>query len=347
MLNLPLCAVEFIRECTRCFKKQPIDKATVGLTISAALAECFGMLTVEILHIPSSPILGEIGMAHNYAQFKENLGSTCNAFLQITGLKFCTYGLKWIPLFVIAAILFLFVILAICRIVRRKDSSPLAVCIFYCCISLAAVAVVGIFIMRIRQIYFFVYYLLVAFSVLYFYETIRAPQKVLKTIFRSEVLIVCLCLCGMANFIFNFVPCMNHKYVDNLYFEIERRIEQDGIDNVWVFITTSPTVAAYSQDKIIAGTVRLNSDWQEGETDNLLIPNPYLSSKSMYETPNEYVYLLSSNWDEDNYFKKFDSKQISFFLEQCQIVEKFASKNLRFTLYKVPKNILDLSCFGK
>lgn len=345
-MNLPLCAVEFLRECVRLYKKQSVHKATIILSVSTTLAECIGMLTVKLMHIPSASILGEIGLVLNPTQLLENLRSVCKATLEITGLIYCTYSLKWMPLFVLAAILFFFVIHAICRIIKCRDFCPLALCIFYCCISLTAVVTVGIFIMQIRQIYLFPYYLLVAFSIIYLHETNLIASKSSNSTLKLRIFLACLCMLGTVNFIFNFVPCTNQAHADELYSKIESRIEQDGIDKIWVFLTTSPTVAMYSEDKIIAGTIRLNREWQEGEPSNLVIPNGYLSAKSMYETENEYIYLLSSNWDHDTYFKRFNPRQVTFFLEQCQIVEKYSSRDLNFTLYKVPKNILDLSYFN-
>lgn len=72
-------------------------------------------------------------------------------------------GIKWIPLFCIAVFINFIVCQSIYLLIRKKERHAIGDAIIFLTISLICVYLVGIFLFRVRVIYYFGWYLLVAF----------------------------------------------------------------------------------------------------------------------------------------------------------------------------------------
>lgn len=347
VLSLPLLAVEFLREVRKIIKKMPIDKYAIVYTLISGGAEILGIMTVKLLKPASHPIIANVELVHNLEELSTNFQVTLNAILGITGLNFFMRGIKWLPLCCIAMFIVGIVICAITRIIRKRDKGILSIGILFCCISFCAVAAVGVFLMPIRQIYLFVWYLLVALCVMYVYRMFGIfEQTNCRRFFSKSNFLIVLCLIGFANFIFNFFFCFyQFSERDNVYRETAQRILDDDIENIWVFPTTSPTVAIYSNDEFSAGTVTINEEWKQENKEKILKPLEYLRTVKMYETSEEYVYWCSSVWDEAYLDEKLNEDAKRYFMDQAEFVDKYSYSNIELTLYKIPKDLLDFSVF--
>lgn len=344
VLNLPLLAIEILREGARLIKKQKIDKASIIFAAATTAAGLMGRLTVKLLNIKSCSMFNELGAAHSARGLRDKLLVTLNALLEAMGLKFFEYDLRLIPLSLMALVVLSVVITALVQIIKRRDNGALATCVMFCCVSLAAVAAAGVLVIPVRQIYFFVWFVLAAFCMAYMYEIKK--DSVQKANYRVSAALLLLCLFGLTNFAFNFIPCVNNFFEkEELYTAIEQRIENDGIKTVWVFPTTSPTAAMYSNDKISAGTIEINTAWTPGGNEKPLRTIEYLCEKQMYDSDGDYVYLLSSDWDEKHYYTKFSEQAVKALKEQMKFVEEYSSSDMSFTLYKLPKELLTLELF--
>lgn len=350
VLNLPLLAIEFFYAAAGLFKKQKILRKPLAFSAAALLAECAGLLTLKLANVNTHRIIAQELPLHGIKKLVFRLKMTFNAFVEITGLKLFTEDKKLLPISVMGAVCVCIVIAAIIIIIKKRDSSVAAVCIAYCCVSLAAVAAVGLFIMSVRHIYFFVWFLLCAFSAAYLYENINRnggdksnPKKHNR---RAVIAASLLCLMALANFTANFLPCVKgFAEKEEMYKSMIKTAEADGVGAFWVFETTTPTVAMYSHDKITAGTVKINEAWINGESEKPLAPLEFLSHRQMYDSDSEYVYLIISWRDRTYYFSRFEDGIMQRLSEQAEVAGEYRCRDNDFTLYKIPKKLLDFDLF--
>lgn len=340
VLNIPLLAIEALRILWALIKKKKVNFASVSFAALAFVAEICGVITVKLLHVSQTDILKDSG-AFTLQTLKDNLKVVLTAIMDITGLSFKTRGQNYSSiLYTLAVIIFVMVAIALITMVIKRDRSPLAYSMFYCVLSLAFVALAGTLVIKIRSIYLFVYYLLVALCMMYLYRVTSRHRIV------SIALILALGVMGTVNFATNFIPCVkNFEDRNQEKVIIEERLEADGIDTVLVFETTAPTIAMYSNDKITVGTVHINKNAGSDDTAGLLVPLEYLSSKDMYDTDKEYVYIFSSVYDERNYFKRYSPEVVEHLMEQIELVGEYPYHNNSVKLYKCSKDIVSLEFF--
>ena len=75
----------------------------------------------------------------------------------------------------------------------------------------------------------------------------------------SRYVVVLLCLVGALNYITNFYPDFSqYAERDKFFQETTDELVDSGIDCLFFDIHTSPVLVAYSDDKIISGTISLD-----------------------------------------------------------------------------------------
>lgn len=254
ILVIPLLIIEGVELLFRLYKKEPVRRilenarATV-LSLLVFVVELAGHFYMKTLDVPSTPIIGDLQLDLSLRGLAANIWLATKNVLRVSGIAIAKDGLKYIPLSVCSLAVVGMVILSIISIIRRKDYGALAKAIIFSFISVLCVYGVGIFLMRTRDIYYFVYWLLAALSAVY---CLREAAGWKKMALMSAVLFICI-----INYCYTFIPNYvdyrdNQKKLDSF----TERLTDDGIRVIYVNAT--PIFAANSHDRILSQTFWLD-----------------------------------------------------------------------------------------
>ena len=212
----------------------------VGILFSV---NAFGIITSKMIHINQKTIIDHPALNIVPNQLLANFISSTKELLVINGLRFCMNGIKWIPLFCIALFINFIVYKSIYLVIRKKERTPISDIIIFLTMSLMCVYLVGIFIFRVRAIYYFVWYLLVVFCFMYYIDDSRKEKVVWWMIIFSIV-----------NYMCNFTPdYITYCKTNKIYKTINQDLEKQNIKRLYFDWNTAPIIAAYSNDRICAG----------------------------------------------------------------------------------------------
>ncbi len=298
-----------------------------------------GYVIIKYIPVHSAPIIGDIKWSANMAELIENWTDTTQEFLSITGLSFWQNGIKWIPLFAVAVCMCGVVLTAISMVIKKKDDSVLGCLILFSTVSLLAVYAVGVLLLRIRGIYFFVWYLLVTYSVMYMVKEIKNV--------KMKNLLICGLLCGgVLNYICNFVPDYIEYYErSQFYQQVTDDLIEEGIDCVYYDLRTWPLFAAFSKDKILAGTVALDPD---NKSDGLMYPVPYLMYTDVFYNAKDYnSYMVFTNWTFDYLERDASESYRNKLMSELEYVKSVQYGEEEFYFYRFPVDILNVDYIRK
>ncbi len=338
ILNIPLLIMEGFSAIGVIAKKKNLrfvfeKNKALYFAVSAFAANLCGMILIKVLNIKSNLLIDPIRLETNPSNLFNNFKGTLSSFLSISGLDFVLRGVKWYPLFVFAVFLFCGVFAAIIIIFKKKDNGWLASIIIFVALSIICVGGVGVFLMRVRPLYFFVWYVLSAFS--WMYLTANIKHKFFKTA------LLALCAFSVLNYICNFYPVFSEYEAKNAFYEnVEQYLEEQGIEYVYVDYNTSPTVAVYSDEKIKSGTVRFNLDAVQNE--ELMTAIEYLKPTDIWEQNSENSCVMFSNWTFD-YLERAASREYVDKLMSTLTLEKefdFGSTEKRY-IYRISEPIIE------
>ena len=295
-----------------------------------------GYLFVKILPIRQYTIISPVAFCKSWSELYENFQFSYGAFFNMTGLSYCTYGIKWIPLFVCSCIICLFVITAIVLIIKNKDTSPEAKIIIFSVISILCVMIVGVFIFRIRAIYLFVWFITVVFSVVYVVKRVKRKKI-------SVLVTVMLLLVSGVNYALNFGPdFLEFPTLYREYKDVVNELENDKINCIYVDFNTSPIIAACSDDKIISGTVCFDYD---SESNGLLYPSKYLTDTELFINHSKYsTYVVFSNWTMDALDREDNPEYKSKLFSKLDLVKEKQLSKVKYYFYKIKdESLIDYS----
>lgn len=327
VLYLPLCTLAVLMFICKTGNKKSMLYAAILTVINLA-----GGIAIKFVPVKSAPIISEISLTSDVYSLIKNIKATSSAFLGISGLGFVKNGIKWMPLFVAAIFITGVVIITVVDVVHRNKSTVLGQMIMYCVISLLAVYGVGVFLFRVRAIYFFVWYLLVVFSFIY---AINEFKKI------AGCILVILCLVGMVNYITNFYPDFStYAGRDQFYKQTANELMAEGIDCVYYDIHTSPLLAAYSDDNIISGTVCLDINRDSG---GLMYPVSWLKPIDIFKNVAKYnSYIVFSNWTFDYLERAAPQEYIDDLFAELQFVRKVSYGNEELCFYRFSPLLLNV-----
>lgn len=331
MLYLPLTAVAFLMFLFGGCRKSA--KCACIYTTFILVIDFIGIIIIKHIPVKSAPIIGDISLTSSLPDLLQNFKTTTSELLSITGLRFCTYGLKWLPLFAIALFYTAIVLLALVKIIKNRNDTMIEWAILFFWISVLAVYVVGIFLFRVRAIYFFTWYLLVVFSFVY----IAKECSII-----SKPAIVLLLMAGFANYILNFVPDFLGYAGRDAFFQSETNVLIDeGIDCVYYDVHASPLFAVYSKDNIVSGTVFLDPTEKSG---GLMYPVGYLEPLDVFRNADQYnAYMVFTNWTFDYLEKNTSDEYVEKLMANLNYVRKVSYQGEEFTYYKFSPELLNFS----
>ncbi len=286
ILCLPLVASEFLFDFYELLKTQNLraliqkNYKSIAFSISVLFSNLLGIIFVKFIESDSVFIVENAGIASNFR-------SVIKSLLDISGLSLYRGGIRNTPLFLAALFLLAVVIATIIIIIYHKDNGCLPKIIVFLIISLFGVCCAGIFFIKTRGIYFFVWYLLVDCCIIYFLNLLKGK---LKTLFLTALLI-----CGIGNYVYNYVPDIkNQQLLNKSWQDMSIDLKSDNISCVYVDIGTSPVIAAYSDDEYVSGSIRFDYKKDNGY---LMNPNPYLLDKEIFRNPcSDDKYLMIASW---------------------------------------------------
>lgn len=273
VLVIPLAVIEGIVFLIRLarkasFKDLILRNRCLLLVLAVFVFELAGHFFMKSLHVATTPIIGDVELDLSPAGVLANGWASVKNVLRISGLAIASDGLKYLPLSLGALAVAACVIWSLVRIARTKDGGPLAISIVFSAISVFGVLVVGTFLMRTRDIYYFTYWLLAALSVVYFLENVKSDRT------RAVGVIALLVICAV-NYAYNFIP----DYRD--YHRNQRKMSafadslaERGIKVVYVNAT--PVFAAASRDRIVSQAIWFDVGLQSGYPFTVFPSDKYL-----------------------------------------------------------------------
>lgn len=219
------------------------------------VAELGGYLIMDSLHIPTTPNIGGLELDIIPSHLLANFWASTKNLLRISGLAIAMDGLHYLPLSIcglcIAAAIFLTIIL----IFKNKDCSPLAKIIVFSLLSVLCVYGIGIFLMRTRDIYYFVYWLLAALCIVYL---LNHGHSVLQKLVLAALSVIC-CI----NYCYNFLPDFKDYKENHEKLEIfAQSLADRGIQIIYT--DSMPIVAAASHDRIVSQSYWLDFPMESG-----------------------------------------------------------------------------------
>lgn len=224
--------------------------------------------------------------------FTTRFAESGRAFLDLVGLRYLHYGWKWKLLAVLGCFLLIVALAALVICMKKRDRMGSRM-LFFCWISLLGVFAAGILAVRVRAIYYFVWYLLIPLSISFLLEHCSAKKK--------PLLCAAVLLCGAMNYFFNVYPdAAKYRFQKQFYAEIVSWLEETEIRTVYGDYQT-PTIAACSGDRLEFCSVFPNTAADEDEQSRLLAPygSPVAMERYRDIDPNHSVLILSdSPYDE-------------------------------------------------
>ena len=260
ILIIPMLIIEGVDFLFHISKKESVSQLSSrskGLTLAFILfiSELAGHFYMQSLEVVSTPIIGDLELDLSVGGLTANIWASTKNLLRISGIAIVKDGIRYLPLSLCALAIAGIVIWSLVHIIRKRDYSSIAQSIIFSWVSVLCVYGIGIFLMRTRDIYYFVYWLLASLSVVYCIE--NANQRIVSSILITVTLICCI------NYCYTFIP----NYID--YHKNRKELEvftQKLIDdNVKViYVDATPIIAASSHNRILSQSFWLDVNMDSG-----------------------------------------------------------------------------------
>ena len=171
ILNIPLVIISlYLFILKKCHYKENIF-FSVGIFLSNFSGIIVIKILVKIMNIKSYTIISKFSLRTDIQQILEHFFREIDNLFKFTGLYFVYYikvNSVFIIIFLGALLTVLSVILSVAFILVKKDTSPLAIAVLCCFVSVISVFGVGVLFFENRIIYYFIWYILSVLSVCYF-----------------------------------------------------------------------------------------------------------------------------------------------------------------------------------
>ena len=254
------------------------------------------------------------------------------AFLDIAGLRYLHYGVKWMPLVGMGLVLLLLAVAVTGLYYRSRKQTDAWLLLVFCWTSLAGVFLAGVLVIQVRAIYYFVWFLLVPFSVSLLMKKIRSRGR---TLFCAAVF-----LFGAVNYFYNVYPdAVKYREQKQFYAEIVSWLEERGIGVIYGDYQ-APTISACSGDRIEYASVFPNAGAEPDSHSDLLIPNgsPVATERYHHIEPERSVLVLSESPYDDysgyRYLNEYMTEEYRSEFKECFKQEaSFESSQITYYIY--------------
>ncbi len=271
VLNLPLCAAAMI--VTLLSESGKWRSKGNSFALSALAAALLGVLSIcvlkRLLPIHQIDVLAPAGGSLLW-RIKHGL----TAFMEYIGLQRPTDAYSFCKL-LCAMISLGAVLYSGVASFRRAKEGPFFRLFCFCLISLAAVFCAGLWVLTIRPIYYFVWYLWVALSFVYLIEEGSRPSWLRLT---AVLTLLAVSLCSLY---FNFrLDLSRFEDREQNCRATTQMLLEEGVTHVYYDAESlfyAPQIAAYSQDRLLTAPVFLTYSDRD-----LLMHTSYLCSPQWY-----------------------------------------------------------------
>jgi hypothetical protein len=229
------------------------------------VAEMSGYLVMKSIPVPTSANMSAISLNLTGASLLSGILNSTRNLLRISGIALAKDGWAYLPLTICATLVAAAILTSIYLIFKRKDRSGLARVILLCALSLLGVYAAGCLFFKTRDIYFFLYWLLAALSVVY----VAGKHPLVKWVVAGIALL---------NYGYQFTPDFveYHRHGREMK-AITSELVQQGYTTLYGDDCT--VFAAASKDRIAAAPIRLNPVTNSAYP---LIVFPYNKDLSLY-----------------------------------------------------------------
>ena len=300
VLNLPLCAVVVVdvmlhwKSLRKNLQEKWYSYTFVFLTL---LVNVCGVFITKYLVtngvIKQSTIISGVETNLWY-----NFKMSVREFLDYIGINLSVpvTALEWLEL--AAGIFSMIVVIAtlgcvFIQWVKCKKLSELEYIVLFFVISLLAVFCAGIFVISLRNIYFFCWYFLVAVSVVRLME-VNAERCSEKINLAKNIFMGMLLVCSILNYRFTFYQSFSWlNGTNDMYQKIVEQLQEDNIRYIYSdWRTERNEIAAMSYDKIMYGTLEFS-----GKSEDLWRGTGCLYHEAWFEPSNfEQAYIVLSDY---------------------------------------------------
>lgn len=334
ILVIPLLMIEGIDYLYGIARKksfQELNNGSLVFVLLVFIAELAGHFYMNSLHVATTPIIGDLQLDLSPGGLAANFWASVRNLLRISGLAIASDGLQYLPLSIFALGIVLCVLWSLFRIVRTRDDSPIALLIIFSTISVLGVLFVGTFLMRTRDIYYFIYWLLAALSVVYFLQSLHSKY--------TPVFVGILLAISVINYGYSFIPDYvdyhrNHRTLE----DFTQKLANEGIEVIYV--DSTPIFAAYSRDRIISQSYWLNVEMDKG------YPLYYFPSDKYVPAYDDDHYAKSLICISGNSLKTIPTLPESFqeaLYSQMEYYDEIRINRKRYVFYKPTARVLDPS----
>lgn len=298
VLNLPLCAIIILDIILHhnIFKNNIQEKKDSYIfAFLALIANISGVLITKLLtlngFINQTTILSNVSSDIWY-----NFKQAMRTFFDYIGLSRPTNPRELLTVTSVVFSIIIIILALICILteyIKIKKISALGYIIIFFIISLAAVFCAGLFIISLRHIYFFCWYLLVATSFAMLMQVkYGLHYKIVNSL--KSLLIIILIVISVLNYKFTFYISFQWAPDDNKqYQKIVNQLLADDIHYLYSdWRTDKNSISSMAHDEILYGTLSFS-----GNPEDLWIQTDYLYHEDWFAPENfEHACIILSDY---------------------------------------------------
>lgn len=335
VLNLPLCAIvilDIILHHNNLRNRLQEKRYSYIFAFVALIANIIGVLITKLLTlngvINQTTILSTVSSDILY-----NFRQSISALTDYIGLIIPTSSREWLELaaaIISIAVIFLVLIYFFTEYKKSKSLSVLGYDITFFIISILAVFCAGLFIIFVRDIYFFCWYLLVATSVAIFMQIKCTKRQPLLNV-TKYILIISLLIVSILNYKFTFYVSFNWAVDDNTqYQKIVNQLLEDDIHYLYSdWRTDKNMISAVSHDEIQYGTLSFS-----GNPDDLWLQIDYLYHEDWFVPENfNSAYIILSDYTLYCLECEFSSEYRTALMDNLEYVYSFRAGDQMLHFY--------------
>lgn len=305
-----------------------------AFSIGVLIFNLAGVVLIRILDPVSNPMSVTVVQATLNPKLLVGKFITCvEAFLGITGLE--SFGKSEIVFGILSLIFFVIVLTALVIMIKNRDKSPLALSVYFCVLSLALVFCAGLFLIEIRNIYLFVWFLLVAVSVAYLVE---------KTTNKLRVpLLSLILLCSVCSFYYSFnTDVRDIISTENDYEIVAEEIKKAEIKYIFADEFTSRGLIAFADDEFTMNRMFCDGEKESGYPYR---PIPYIQSIESFDhigDDNAVFMIQADRWEQME--KRFSEEYVAELKTKLELVACYDINSHRSSytiqLYRMKERII-------
>jgi hypothetical protein len=219
---------------------------------------------------------------------------------------------------------------ALADIIKRRDTI-IGHCIGFFVISLFAVFLAGILFIQLRPIYYFCWYLLVAFCVIYLLEVEWKNYRELLEGLKKLLVIGLICV-SLMNYKFTFaISFKNMNETRSYYQKIVDQLNADGIKYLYSdWRTERNMISTMSEDEIVYVTMSFSND-----PDDLWVTLRYLYMDAWFEAENfENAYVVLTDDSLSALETDFSPEYRTALMSNLQLVYEFPGRDVTIYIYQ-------------